>query len=112
MSYATDTIGDYDVVSLDGEVDLATSPAARELILKALDSGQNVLVDLSRVSYIDSSGVASLVEGFQTARKKQLRFGLVAVSEAVMSVLKLARLDGVFIIHDSVEARIDADRQP
>ena len=111
MSYTTDTSGDYSIVSLDGEVDLATSPAARELILKALDGGQSVLVDLSKVSYIDSSGVASLVEGFQTARKKQLRFGLIAVSEAVMSVLKLARLDGVFIIHDSAEARMDYDNQ-
>ena len=61
-----------------------------------------MLVDLSQVEYIDSSGVASLVEGYQTAKKQSLKFGLVGVSDAAMSVLKLARLDKVFPIYDSV----------
>ena len=68
-----------------------------------------MLVDLSQVTYIDSSGVASLVEGFQTAKKMQLRFGLVGVSSAALSVLKLARLDRVFPIHATVKDRIKAD---
>jgi anti-sigma B factor antagonist len=56
------------------------------------------------VTYIDSSGIASLVEAYQTAKKKGLRFGLLAVSEPVMSVLALARLDKVFPIHLSLPA--------
>ncbi|MFO1435111.1 MAG: STAS domain-containing protein [Gammaproteobacteria bacterium] len=61
------------------------------------------------VTYIDSSGVASLVEGYQTAKKRKLRFGLVGVSEAALSVLKLARLDKVFPIHATVKDRLKAD---
>jgi anti-sigma B factor antagonist len=65
---------------------------------------QNVMVDLSAVDYIDSSGVASLVEGFQYARSNNLEFGLLGVSDAAMSILKLARLDQVFTIYQSLEA--------
>jgi anti-sigma B factor antagonist len=55
-------------------------------------------VELSQVSYIDSSGIAALVEGFQTARARGSKFALVSVSDAVRAVLELARLDRVFLI--------------
>ncbi len=109
MNYSTREEGGYLVLDLEGEVDLSCSPDARKQILDALAKGKNLLVDLSDVSYIDSSGVASLVEGYQTAKKAGQKFGLVGVSEAAMSVLKLARLDRVFPIHPSVEERIRED---
>lgn len=87
------------VVALSGDVDLESSPRVRTALLDCVGAKQRVLVDLSGVSYIDSSGVASLVEAFQTARKSNTRFGLVEVSEAAMRVLELARLDKVFTIH-------------
>ena len=67
------------------------------------------MVDLSQVTYIDSSGVASLVEGYQTAKKSDLKFALVGVSEPAMSVLELARLDKVFPIHADIEAFTQAN---
>ncbi len=102
MEYTTRQEGDYTVVALIGEVDLHYSPEARKQILAHLNDAQHVLVDLSGVKYIDSSGIASLVEGFQLARSKQLKFGLVGVSEAAKQVLQLARLDKVFLIKDAV----------
>ncbi|MDB9751553.1 STAS domain-containing protein [Gammaproteobacteria bacterium] len=92
----------FTVIGLEGDVDLSCSPDARRSILDVLQMKKNLLIDLAKVSYIDSSGVASLVEGYQTAKKQSLKFGLVGVSDAVMSVLKLARLDKVFPIYDSV----------
>ena len=89
----------YTVVQLSGEIDLSSSPRARKAILECLNSGRALCVDMSGVSYIDSSGVASLVEGYQTARSRKLSFCLVGVSEAAMSVLELARLDKIFPIH-------------
>jgi len=109
MTYKVRDEGGYAVVELTGEVDLSCSPEARSTILKCLNSKRNVLVDLSAVTYIDSSGVASLVEGYQTAKKGDLRFGLIGVSEAAMSVLQLARLDKVFPIHASLEERLSQD---
>ncbi len=93
----------YTVVGLEGDIDLSCSPNARKSILQVLENGKNLLINLAEVSYIDSSGVASLVEGYQTAKKQSLKFGLVSVSDEAMSVLKLARLDKVFPIYNSVE---------
>ena len=101
--------GGYSILELVGEVDLSCSPEARKRILACLDGGHNLLIDLSRVEYIDSSGVASLVEGYQTAKKQNLKFGLVGVSQAAMNVLKLARLDKVFPIHSSVTERLSKE---
>ena len=61
-------------------------------------------VEMSEVSYIDSSGIAALVEGLQNARSKGQQFGLVGVSKAVMAVLQLARLDRVFPIFPDLDA--------
>jgi len=104
MTFPVESRLGYLVVSLNGEVDMSRSPAARKTILKCLKKRQSVLVDLSAVEYIDSSGVASLVEGFQYARSNDLQFALVGVSDAAMNVLRLARLDQVFRIHESLDA--------
>jgi len=93
----------YSVISLVGEVDLHFSPKAREEILSTLKNKENILVDLSEVSYIDSSGIASLVEGYQMSKKSGQSFGLLSVSNAAMQVLKLARLDSVFPIYNSID---------
>jgi anti-sigma B factor antagonist len=84
------------LVLITGEVDLSWSQKVRKAILDALAGGKPVAIDLSGVGYIDSSGIAALVEGFQQARGKQQKFALVAVSPAVLAVLELARLDRVF----------------
>ncbi len=109
MQYNIREESGYSVVELTGDVDLSCSPDARKTILGSIAGGQHVLVDLSAVTYIDSSGVASLVEGYQTAKKNNLRFGLVGVSDAAMSVLKLARLHKVFPIHADVAERLVED---
>lgn len=99
--------GGYSIISLVGEVDLHFSPKAREEILKTLKNKENILVDLSEVSYIDSSGIASLVEGYQLSKKSEQSFGLLSVSNAALQVLKLARLDSVFPIYTSVDEAKD-----
>ena len=101
--------GGYAILELAGEVDLSCSPEARKQILACLEAGKNLLVDLSAITYIDSSGVASLVEGYQSAKKLNLKFGLIGVSTAAMNVLQLARLDKVFPIHANVAERLSAD---
>ena len=100
----SETLGDYVLVRLKGEVDLSWSREVRSAILAALGDTGKVGVELSEVSYIDSSGIAALVEGFQNARGKGQQFGLVAVSKAVMAVLQLARLDRVFPIFSDLDA--------
>jgi anti-sigma B factor antagonist len=95
------------VVAFSGEVDLEQSPRARQVLLQAVGRHAAVLVDLSAVDYIDSSGVASLVEALQAAKKRQSAFGLVALSPAARRVLELGRLDRVFSIYETAEAGLD-----
>jgi anti-sigma B factor antagonist len=95
------------IVVFTGEIDLESSPAAREVLLKCFGHTGNVIVDLSEVSYIDSSGVASLVEALQAAKKNGSQFALAAVSEPTRRVLELARLDKVFTLYDSVELALE-----
>jgi anti-sigma B factor antagonist len=103
MQYRIDHKGPFTIILLSGDVDLQYSPEAREQILKYLNTSHHVMVDLSEVNYIDSSGVASLVEGYQVAKSKNLQFGLLGVSETAMQVLQLARLDQVFPIYQSID---------
>ncbi|MDT8399682.1 MAG: STAS domain-containing protein [Pseudomonadales bacterium] len=93
-----------DILELSGEIDLHQSPELREKILASLKRKSALLLDLAQVSYIDSSGIASLVEGFQTARDSGLRFALLRVSKPVAQVLSLTRLDNIFPTYSSLEA--------
>ena len=90
------------VVAFQGDVDLESSPRARQVLLESVGRGKKVLVDLSGVEYIDSSGVASLVEAFKLAKTRSQEFALASVSGSALRVLQLARLDKVFSIHDTV----------
>lgn len=91
----------FNTVKVAGEVDLSWSGEMRDTILRAMKCGKTVKVDLSAVDYIDSSGIAALVEGLQTAKQKNLSFYLSQTSQAVRSVLALARLDKVFEMEEA-----------
>jgi anti-sigma B factor antagonist len=94
------TVNDEKIqISVEGDVDLYTSPDLRKAILNAFqDAAGGLEVELSSVDYMDSSGVATLVEGFKKARENSKNFVLLNPSPSVMKVLELARLDAVFEI--------------
>ena len=72
----------------------------RSAILAAFNSRDisQVAVNLGGVSYIDSSGIATLVEGLQIARSTNRRFVLFGLKKGAREVLELARLDKIFDI--------------
>lgn len=104
MKMQTDRIGESSIVTLTGDVDLRHSPALRKALMELMFDRRPVVVDLSGVTYVDSSGIAGLVEAYQMARKNGTTFALAAISDPVRRVLQLARLDRVFTIADTVEA--------
>lgn len=106
MNMDTQEQGGAVVVALAGEIDLQHSPNVRRQLMELMFERRDVVVDLAAVSYMDSSGIASLVEAYQMARKNATRFVLAAVSQPVMRVLQLARLDKVFTLADSVDAAL------
>lgn len=97
------------VLTLEGEIDLERSPAVRKLLLDAVARRRHILVDLAQVSYIDSSGIACLLEALQATQKNGFALGLVAVSQRVMRVLSLARLDKIFPIHPDLPTALASD---
>ena len=96
------------VIALEGDIDLENAGEVRKALLANLKQKKDLLIDLSAVSYIDSSGIASLVEGLQVARKQKNELSLVSVSARALRVLELARLDKVFTIHADVSAALTA----
>ena len=99
MSIEQKINGDVGTLILGEEIDLDTSPTVRENIKDLLTSTKIVEVNLANVSYIDSSGIASLIEGMQVAKEQTGKeFHLVEVSNEVMKVIELAHLDKIFSI--------------
>ena len=96
MSIEQKINNDKGVLILGDEIDLDQSPIVRENIKDLFEKCKTVSVDLANVSYIDSSGIAALVEGMQISKKTSKEFSLVNVSNEVMKVIKLAHLDKIF----------------
>jgi len=103
LNYEIHTDDDCIVVSLSGDIDLEFSGDVRVLLLENLLKARSLIIDMDGVSLIDSSGIASLLEAFQTARKKGKDFIIAAVRDEVMRVFKLAKLETVFNLADSVD---------
>ena len=97
-----DTTMIFDVV---GDIDLANSPQIRKAVLHEIreEHTPKVVMNLTKVRYIDSSGVASLVEGLKASRDAGTRFILFGLSPAAREVLQLSRLLKIFEVHDNEE---------
>ena len=98
MSYPEKIENDKLIITVNGEIDLGNSENLRQQIHAALDDNKAVSVDMSAVNYIDSSGIAVLIESKQRAGEGSKEFKIVKPSEAVLSVLKLAKLVSFFEI--------------
>lgn len=87
------------VIAVKGEIDLYSSPDLRSAITKAIPAAPGALhIDLGAVEYMDSSGVATLVEGLRACMERSIAFVLVKPAPPVLKVLQLSRLDTVFTI--------------
>jgi len=90
---------DVAILKISGDVDLYSSPQVRNKILALLAKTQkNLLVNLKDVSYMDSSGVATLVEALQLTNKRGGKLRLYHLGPAIRDVFELSRLDKVFDI--------------
>jgi len=97
------------MITLNGVVNIHTATQLRQRLKPFLDGRhKEVRVDLSSVNFIDSAGIATLVEGLQWSRGDGHRFVLSGLSENVRDIFELAKLDTVFEIEDG-KAGLDAD---
>ncbi len=112
MTIEVENINNGAIIRITGEIDLSVSPTIKEKILEQIELNKkehnfniakSVYADLSGVSYIDSSGIASLIQSHQQAAKNGTNFYLFKTSEAVLKVIKLARLDSIFKLTDTIQ---------
>lgn len=101
----TNTVKDkVAVLSIAGEVDMFSSPQARNAIMELVKQRvPRVIVELSGVSYMDSSGVATLIEGLQLCQKYNGKLVVAGLRDNVREVFELTRLDKIFEIFKDVE---------
>lgn len=109
MQITTEKRGDAVVVRPVGDVDLGRSPTLRRELQAVQESRPaRMIVDLSQVAYMDSSGVATLVEALQMARRASTRLVVCCLNDRVRSIFEIARLDTVFSIVPDVDAAMTA----
>jgi anti-sigma B factor antagonist len=98
------------ILPLRGEIDLNVSP---ELAITFSDLARarlpRVVVDLTDVTYIDSSGLAVLIVGMQQVKEYGGKFALVGLQNDVRSILETAQLDQVFATYPHIDAALAAD---
>ncbi len=92
-------------VILSGDIDLSRSPELRAGLLELVKSKPaRLIIDLGGVPYMDSSGVATLVEALQQQRRNQGRLILCGLQPKVRSIFEIARLNMVFTILETADA--------
>jgi anti-sigma B factor antagonist len=100
MEMSTQAEGPLQLLSVVGDVDLESSPALRAE-LKKLSTARcpRLLIDFSKVTYIDSSGLATLIEYFQAAQSYQGKLGIAALAPRIKNSFAIVRLDEIFPIY-------------
>ncbi len=105
LNIATRGEGPVIVMDIDGRVTLENAPEFREAVMSLLKKIKppRLVVNMSRVSYIDSAGVACLVEALKVSRDSKIGLALFGLSPVVRDVFELTRLIFVFEVYGTEE---------
>ncbi len=108
MQIAARHLDKMTIFDVSGDIDLATSPELRKALLRELREvrAPRVVLNLKQVRYIDSSGVASLVEGLKASRDVGSRFVLFGLNKTIREVLQLSKLLRIFEVYDDEEQAV------
>ena len=103
--------GEWEILTVTGEIDMATAPRFRQRLLAVIGAGaQDVVIDLSGVDFIDSTGLGVLMGAAKRVRGAGGDIRLVMTGSRLSELVELTRLDRVLDVFDSVaEATQDSD---
>jgi len=107
-------VGDAVILDLTGDITLFNSPEIRKALIDQLREQRvsHLIVNMLDVPYVDSSGVASLVEGLKISRDLKSRFALYGLSKSARTVLELTHLLRIFEVHQTEQEALDAPSPP
>jgi anti-sigma B factor antagonist len=114
ITISTRPSGSATIVDINGDITLRSTPEVRKALLDVLRDKRTgrVLVNLEKVRYIDSAGVASLVEALRVSRDAKRGFALFGLGRIPRQVLELTRLTRVFEIYDDEAAALGGPSAP
>jgi anti-sigma B factor antagonist len=109
MKISTSQINAINVLELAGRFDIYTAPEVKDCLAQAAQKiPANIVIDLSQVDFIDSTALATLIQGSKLARTHHGNIRLSGLRPSVRMVLELTRLDKVFEIYLNKEEAINA----
>jgi anti-sigma B factor antagonist len=103
---------DHAVLEIGGEIDVYTAPKLREKLIELVSDGSyDLIVDLERVDFLDSTGLGVLVGGLKRVRNHDGSLKLVCTQEKILKIFRITGLTKVFPIYASVDDAIQASDQ-
>src|SRR5689334_6766234 len=104
LSLSTRTVAGHHVLEVGGEIDVYTAPQLRERLIALVEEGaRQVVVDLGRVEFLDSTGLGVLVGALKRLRGVNGDLSLVCAQERLLKIFRITGLDRVFTIHESID---------
>jgi len=109
LSLETREVADRTVVTVGGEIDVYTAPKLRDKITELVNAGHHdLLVDMEKVEFLDSTGLGVLVGGLKKVRAQQGSMELICSQDRLLKIFRITGLAKVFTIHDSETGALDA----
>jgi anti-sigma B factor antagonist len=108
MDIMSRSIGDVVILDIAGEIDLYNAPEIKDIVNNLIEERKyNVVINLEKVSYIDSSGIGVLISSLSNLKKYQGGLKIINVFASVKKVFELTKLTSFFEIYDSEEEAIN-----
>jgi anti-sigma B factor antagonist len=109
FSVAQQSVGGYPVVAVRGEIDVYSAPALKDALTALLTPETSaVVVDLTEVGFLDSTGLGALVAARTSATDADVRLPIVSDRDRILKLFRITGLDGVFEIFPTVDAAVAA----
>jgi anti-sigma B factor antagonist len=104
LDLETSKHGDANVVSLRGEIDVYTAPRLRQALIDLVEGGaKDIVVDMDRVDFLDSTGLGVLVGGLKRVKSNEGEMKLVVTQDRIMKIFDITGLAKVFPMFGSLE---------
>jgi anti-sigma B factor antagonist len=101
-----------EVVDVEGEIDIYTAPRLRELLTDLVSKNHyQIVVNLEKVGFLDSTGLAVLVGGLKRVRAHDGSLDLVCTREQVLKIFRITGLTEVFGIYETADQAIAAEKE-
>ena len=104
LDLETSTQGSASVITLRGEIDVYTAPRLRQALIDLVSRGAtDIVVDMDKVDFLDSTGLGVLVGGLKRVKSNEGDLRLVVTQDRIMKIFDITGLSKVFPIHGSLD---------